>query len=273
MRTAARLSGREFARLAGWADATNVTKIEKGQRTITADHVRLWCRICGASDRRTEELLAERASVARMWISYREEAHQLGLDPTQRLLVGDIYDRLRLEQVYQTKLIPGLLQTEAYMTGVLADVRHERGLGVDDVAKAVAERLSRQRNLRRATARFLFLIEEPVLWLQPFGAAVQHEQLRHLLKVMRLPALSLGVIPMTADRHGYRPRESFDITDDTLVTVELVSGFLTLTNAAELSIYRRAWADLWSLAVHGDTAAALIRSAMDSIGQDGLDEG
>jgi len=270
MRKDARISGREFARRAGWRSSSQVSMIEHGRRTITPDHIRLWCEICGASERRLAELLAEQANVARMWVTFREAAHQVGLNQTQRLLVGDIYDRLRLEQVYQTKLIPGLLQTAAYMTGVLADVRRERGLEVDDVAEAVAERLGRQRNLRRPSARFSFLIEEPVLWSQPFGPDVQREQLAHLLTVMRLPTVSFGVIPVAADRRGIRPRESFDITDDRLVTVELISGYLSLTHPDELAIYRRAWADLQSLAVYGDKARAIITAAMESLAsQDG----
>lgn len=270
MRHAERISGVRFAELAGWKDASNVSKLERAQRTITAEHVRLWCRVCGASKRRTEELLAEQRAVARMWVSYRDQAHQVGLNATQRLLVGDIYDTLRSEQVYQAKLIPGLLQTRAYMTGVLTDVRRERGLAVDDVAEAVTERLARQRNLRRAGARFTFIVEEQVLRQRPFGIEVQREQLQHLLQARRLPSVvSFGVIPEGAERRGYRPRESFDITDDNLVTVELISGYLSLTHPDELTIYRRAWADLASLAVIGRQARALINDALESLDQDG----
>lgn len=270
MRRASGLTGREFARRAGWRDATLVSMIEKARRAVTDDHVRLWCRICEAPRGREAELLAEQANVARMWVTFRESQHQVGLNPTQRILVGDIYDQLRLEQVYQTKLVPGLLQTEAYMTGVLTDVRSERGLQVDDVAEAVQERLSRQRNLRRASARFIFIVEEIVLWLRPFGADVQREQLRHLLEVMRLPTVSFGVIPMAADRRGFRPRESFDITDDELITVELASGFLSLTHPAEVAVYRNVWADLMSLTVHGHRCRALITAALQGQDNGGL---
>jgi len=59
---------------------------------------------------------------------------------------------------------------------------------------------------------------------------VQRDQLAHLLTAMRLPSVQLAVIPMDADRRGLRPRESFDITDTSLVTVEMVTGFLSLTH-------------------------------------------
>jgi transcriptional regulator with XRE-family HTH domain len=267
MRTAARLSGREFARLAGWADATNVTKIEKGHRTITADHVRLWSRICRVSVHREAELLAEQTNVAQMWLSYRELGNQVGLNPTQKLGTGDMFERLSVLRSYQTKVPHGLLQTEAFMTGVLTGVRAERHIEVDDVAQAVGERMSRQRYLR-TRRRFLFIMEEAVLRYRMFGDDVHREQLRHLLEVMGRPQVSLGVIPQSADRDGYRVRESFEIVDADTVTIELISGYLKLTHRTEVTMYMESWDHLMTLAVHGERAEALIASALDALGQD-----
>ena len=59
LRVGAGLTGREFAARAGWRSAANVTKIEKGRYTITADTVRLWCAVCEAPQALTAELLAE----------------------------------------------------------------------------------------------------------------------------------------------------------------------------------------------------------------------
>jgi hypothetical protein len=109
----------------------------------------------------------------------------------------------------------------------------EQGVDVDDVAAAVAERMDRQHCLRRRDARFLFVLEEDVLWYRPYADAVHAEQLRHLLETMRRPSVSLGIIPRTVHRRGVAPDESFDITDEESVTVELVSGYLTITNPSE----------------------------------------
>jgi hypothetical protein len=100
---------------------------------------------------------------------------------------------------------------------------------VDDIADALAERIGRQGYLLQRDRQFMFVIEEPVLWFRPFGAEVQREQLAHLLDVMTLPSVSVSIIPMRAGRHGRRPRESFDITDSDLVTIEMLTGFLSLT--------------------------------------------
>ena len=92
-----------------------------------------------------------------------------------------MWERVRVFRTYQTKVILGLLQTAAYMTAILTSVRAERGIQVDDVAEAVAERIGRQGYLLQRGRQFLFVVEEPVLWFRPYGAQVQREQLTHLL--------------------------------------------------------------------------------------------
>jgi transcriptional regulator with XRE-family HTH domain len=266
LRLAAGLSGREFAAAAS-CQGSKVSQIEKGVRPASVADVRLWCRVCSATAQQAAELLAEQAAVARLWIALRDLGRDTGLNATQKLLSGDMWERVRLFRAYQTKVIPGLLQTRGYMSAVLTAVRAERGVEVDDVADAVAERIGRQGYLLQRDRQFLFVIEEPVLRFRPFGAGVQREQLAHLLDAMRLPSVLLAVVPMSADRRGFRPRESFDITDSSLVSVEMLTGFLSLTHPDEIGAYVAAWEQLLSIAVRGRAARALIRAAMA-----GLDE-
>jgi transcriptional regulator with XRE-family HTH domain len=264
LRDSAGLSGRAFAAAAG-CQASKVTQIERAVRPASAADVRLWCHVCGASPQRTEELLAEQAAAARLWIAFRDLGRRTGLNATQKLLSGDMWERVRLFRAYQTKVIPGLLQTEAYMTAVLTSVRHERGLEVDDVADAVAERIGRHGYLLQRGRQFVFVIEEPVLRFRPYGTSVQCGQLDHLLTATRLPSVQLAIIPMNADRHGFRSRESFDITDSSLVTIEMLTGFLSLTNPEEVRSYVIAWEQLLSIAVRGRAARTLIRNARDAL--------
>jgi transcriptional regulator with XRE-family HTH domain len=264
LRLAVGLSGRAFAAAAG-CQASKVSQVEKAVRPASAADVRLWCRICGASPQRTEELLAEQAAVARLWIAFRDLGRRTGLNATQKLLSGDMWERVRLYRAYQTKVIPGLLQTEAYMTAILASVRRERGLDVDDVAEAVAERIGRHGYLLQPGRQFAFVIEEPVLRFRPYGTAIQRGQLTQLLAAMRLPSVTLAIIPLNADRHGFRPRESFEVTDESLVTIEMLTGFLSMTHPEEIRSYVTAWQQLMSIAVRGKAARALIRDAISAL--------
>lgn len=260
MRTAAGLTGRDFASAAGWADASSVTKIEKGQRSITSDHVRLWCRLCGATERRQTELLAEQANVAGMWLNYRQLS-QVGLKGHQDR-IRSLYDDVRLFREYQTKVHSGLLQTPAMAGAYLTQARLEQHLDIDDVSEAVVARMDRQTVLNRPDARWLFLIEEDVLWYRPASDEIHAEQLRHLLHVMRHPTISFGVIPRRARRGGVCPEESFVMYDRSLVAVELISGYLNLVTPYELQMYAETWDRLSALAVYGDRAAALVQEVM-----------
>jgi transcriptional regulator with XRE-family HTH domain len=264
LRLAAGLSGRAFAAAAG-CQASKVSQIEKAVRPASMADVELWCRVCSASPQRTEELLAEQAAAARLWIAFRDLGRNTGLNVTQRMLSGDMWERVQVHRAYQTKLIHGLLQTTAYMTGILTEVRRERRVAVDDVAEAVAERIGRQGFLLHRERQFRFVFEEPVLWFRPFSIAVQRAQLAHLLDMMNLPTVTVGIIPVNAGRRGYRPRESFEITDTSLVTIEMLSGFLSLTHRDEVGAYVQAWEELDSIAVHHADARALVRRAIAAL--------
>jgi hypothetical protein len=261
----------EFARRANWRDSSKVSKIERGVRPASAADVRLWCRLCGASDPQTQGLLAEQRAVAGMYVTHKR-ATRGGLRRVQEA-VRDKYERVKLHRVYQTKVIPGLLQTEALTTVYLTQARLEQHVAVDDVAEAVAARMDRQQVLHRPDARWLFVVEEDVLWYRPASDEVHAEQLRHLLDVMRWPTVSFGVIPRRALRRGVCPEESFTMTDTELVNVELVSGYLRVTGPEEVQMYIEAWERLFALAVHGQPARALITAALESLdpgGQPGV---
>ncbi|MEO5873730.1 MAG: helix-turn-helix transcriptional regulator [Streptosporangiaceae bacterium] len=260
LREAARLSGRAFAHAAGWKSPSLVTMIEKGQRPISADHVRTWCTVCVASERRTAELLAEQVNVAGMWLTHTQ-LNRAGLKARQERL-RDKYWQVKTHRVYQTKVIPGLLQTPDLTTEYLTQARREQHLELDDIAEAVAARTDRQRCLDRPDARWLFLLEEDVLWFWPGPLDAHRTQLQALLEAMKRPNLSLGIIPRGIHRNGVSPEESFTMSDETVVAVELVSGYLSLTQPGEIRQYGEAWARLQSIAVHGERARKLITTAI-----------
>ena len=61
------------------------------------------------------------------------------------------------------------------------------------------------------------------------------------------------------------PRESFDITDSNLVAIEMLSGFLSLTHPDEIGADVTALEHLFSIAVRGKSARALVRDAMAAL--------
>ena len=82
---------------------------------------------------------------------------------------------------------------------------------------------------------------------------------------MSLPSMTLGIIPFSADRSLLHPVEMFFMFDDAQVEVELVSGWLRVTQPSEVEMYADAFRRLSEMAVYGGAARALIGQAIDAI--------
>lgn len=222
--------------------------------------IRAWCRACGAEDQ-TADLLSSLRNAEGMWIGWRR-MEQAGLKQAQKARLP-LFERTRRFRSYSSWFVPGLIQTRGYTEAVLRAVQQRR-VEIDDVAEAVAARVERQRVLCEGGRRFAFLIEESVLRNAIGGTDVLVGQLGHLLTVGTLPNVSLGVLPMHADR-SRMPVEGFWIFDTAQANVELVSGYLTITQPSEVAMYADTFAELAEMAVYGVNARALITASLDSL--------
>ncbi|MFE6337186.1 helix-turn-helix domain-containing protein [Streptomyces sp. NPDC057798] len=250
------LSGRDLARLCGWHPSKS-SRIMNARTPPSADDIRAWCRACGAEGQ-TDELIASLRTVEGMWIGWRR-MERTGLKQAQEARLPP-FERTRRFRAYSSWFVPGLIQTYGYTEAVLRAVRRRR-VEVD----AVAVRTERQRVLYEGDRRFAFLVEESVLRNGLGGPDGQEEQLSHLLTVGSLPSISLGVVPTRTDR-SRMPVEGFWIFDTAQVNVELVAGYLTLTQPSEVAAYADTFTELAEMAVHGAKARALVTSAMQALG-------
>ncbi|MGY5126411.1 helix-turn-helix domain-containing protein [Streptomyces nigrescens] len=253
------LTGLDLAERCGWSRSKS-SRIMNAKTPPSADDVRAWCRACEAEDQ-TEDLIASLRSAEGMWVNWRR-MERAGLRQAQEARLP-LYRKTRRFRSYSSWLVPGMIQTQPYTTAALQAIQRRRGL-VDDVADAVAARMLRQRVLCEGDRRFAFLVEESVLRTGIGGAEVMSGQLGHLVSVASLPHVSLGVVPMTPDRERW-PTEGFWIYDAAQVNVELVSGYLTITQPSEVALYAETFAELAALAVYGPAARALITSAMNAL--------
>jgi transcriptional regulator with XRE-family HTH domain len=264
IRLDAKLSGRALASAAGWHGVSKVSKIEHGVRPPSAADIYDWCRVCGTGEGRAAELVAELRAAESMWQDWKR-AERTGL-LRLHVQVRDIFHRTRVLRAYTCKILPGLLQTADYTTAVLTAVRDSRNIPVDDVKATVVERTERKRVLREGDHRFVFLIEEAVLGYRIGGREVMTAQLQHLIELAALPSVVLGVIPGDADRSVRCPAESFTMFDMAQVSVEFVSGYLTISQPAEIAMYENVFAELMALAVVGQDARTLIERALRALG-------
>ncbi|MEV4905185.1 helix-turn-helix transcriptional regulator [Streptomyces albidoflavus] len=254
------LTGADSAGRCGWSRSKS-SRIMNARTAPSAEDIRVWCEVCGVQDQ-TEDLIASLRTAEGMWVEWRR-MERAGLKRAQESRLP-LYQRTRRFRSYSSWLVPGMIQTPSYTEAALRAIQRRRGLA-DDVSEAVAARRERQRLLYEGEGRFAFLVEESVLRSGVGGAEVMAEQLDHLKAVGSLPQVSLGVVPMAPDRDRW-PAEGFWIFDVAQVNVELISGYLTITQPREVAAYAQAFAELAELAVHGASARALIDKARDSLG-------
>jgi transcriptional regulator with XRE-family HTH domain len=239
IRVRAGLTAQALAGGAGW-HRTKVSKLEHGTTSPSAADIEAWCTVCEVPHLITE-LIHQLQAADSLWLDWRR-MERAGLRPAQES-VRELYERTKLFRFYSSRVIPGPVQTAAYVHALLSGLRDRRGL-VDDVAEAVAERMDRQRMLFGGDHRFAVVLEEATLYYRIGGPQVLAGQLRHLLTVAGLPNVSLGIIPKNADRSVMWPAEMFFLFDDHQVNVELVSGYLTITQPREIAMYAKGFAEL-----------------------------
>lgn len=260
IRLEAGLTGRSLALRAGWHES-KVSKIEHGHTRPSPEDIRAWCDQCGAPER-SEDLIASLHAAEGMFVEWRR-MERTGLRRAQESVLP-LWERTRRFRIYSSRMIPGPVQTEEYIATVLESVRVRRNLP-DDVEQAVRVRVDRQKMINDGERRFSIILEECVLRYPVGGQEAMAAQLGHLLVVSALPSVSLGVIPLGADRSYTRPPESFWLFDDDEVSVELISGYLTVTHPREVAMYEQTFQDLAQLALFGAPARNLIAAALDSL--------
>ncbi|MFD4278077.1 helix-turn-helix transcriptional regulator [Streptomyces cyaneofuscatus] len=255
------LTGSDLAERCGWSRSKS-SRIMNARTPPSAADIRAWCKACDAVEQ-TADLIASLRTAEGMWVGWRRMERD-GLKRAQEARLP-LYQRTRRFRAYSSWLVPGMIQTQAYTTAALRAIHKRRGLAVDDVSEAVTARMERQRVLHEGNRRFAFLVEESVLRNGIGGAEVMTGQLAHLASIGSLPHVSLGVVPMAADRERW-PAEGFWLYDAAQVNVELISGYLTITQPGEVAMYAEAFAELASLAVYGASARSLIAAAADALG-------
>lgn len=198
--------------------------------------------------------------------TYTEWHHQMrdGLKPLQESL-GSLFHETQLFRIYSSTLMPGLLQTEGYAAAVLRTIAESEELPFDDSAEAARARVERTRITREPGHESVLIIEEAVLYHQFGGKEAMTRQLGHLLTIDALPSVSLGIIPKTTSQRVQLPHETFHVYDARLVSVELLSAEVKITQPSEVALYVKAFEQLQGMAVFGAEARTLILKALEGL--------
>ncbi|MFI0236312.1 helix-turn-helix domain-containing protein [Streptomyces sp. NPDC016845] len=260
IRKGAGLSVVELASRCGWHHA-KTSRIENAKTPPSPTDIRRWCMECDALQQ-IDDLIASSLNAESLYREWRQRTRQ-GLRQLQESYL-DLYRATRLFRVYSPSLIPGLLQTEGYAAALL-DANADLLQIPNDSTAAAKARIERSRIIHQAGHKFVFVVEEAVLHYQLGDQAAMAAQLGYLLTAGALPAVSFGIIPSDTRQRIQWPQELFHVYDDTLVSVELLSAQVDVTQPSEIALYLKAFEQLRSMAVYGADARALITRAIEAL--------
>jgi transcriptional regulator with XRE-family HTH domain len=184
-RRRARLTQEEFAPRVRYSVPT-VASVEQGRRFPPADFV----------DRAEEVLDAFGALKG----AARHLSRQPGLASWFRQ-----WAKLEAEAVtlytYECRLIPGLLQTEAYARTLFTNQLPP--LGDTQIQAQLAARLDRQRLLHeRPNTAYSFILEEHLFLRSTGGTAITRELIDHVLEMAALRNVELQIMPLVREDHA-----------------------------------------------------------------------
>jgi transcriptional regulator with XRE-family HTH domain len=195
---------------------SKLSKIETGQFLPSNEDLGKLLGVLGADEATTARLLDVRSTLAGELESWRL-LHLSGFDKNQARLES-IEQRVDRILVFQTSVVPGLLQTYAYAEAVIARATHRPA-----AESEVQARLGRRKILDDTSKRFSFLIAESALRWRYAERSTHHEQWISLLRDSERPNVDVRVLPF-GSRPIELPLHSFSIFGEELVTVELLNS-------------------------------------------------
>jgi transcriptional regulator with XRE-family HTH domain len=192
LRESVDFTGDDVAERLGWS-ASKVSRLENARQAPRFADVRRLLDLYGVEGNYREQLLQlARDAVRRGWW----EAFSDALPEPYASYIGLEIEAEELWQ-WETQVVPGLLQTEAYAQAVEQRSHSTEVIPPSRVDARVVARLERQSVLTRDNPLHLSVVLDEALLLRRYGdAAVMAEQLQRLEELSALPNVTLQVLPL-----------------------------------------------------------------------------
>ncbi|KPC65953.1 regulator [Streptomyces chattanoogensis] len=235
---------------------SKLSKIENAKLSPSPADVERILSAIGVSD----EVKAEYANAARAaatevtaWRLLQRAGLHKGQQATKALEA-----QMTTLRLFQSALVPGLLQTPEYIKAVLQ--RHD--LSEDSLARTIAGRIDRQAVLYDGTKSLRFIITEPVLRWRIVSPQMMAAQLDRIVSLSRLSHVDIRVVPLEVQQNDVA-NHSFVIRDDRMVTVETVHAEVTVTDPRDVQLYVQKFQDFAMTALSGDEMRDMIERIRD----------
>ena len=257
IRKTAGLTGQMLADATG-QHFTRISRIENGTQPPTDRNIRDWCTACGAEDQ-IPDLIATARVVESAYLDWARQS-RAGMKHLGTLHSIATYRRTTSFRIHEPIVLPGIFQTEAYIRRMLA-YWYDFLDAPDDTDATVAMKTERTAIALNPAKRIDVVLGEQALHTRYGSPAEQADQLSHLLSLMRLPFVSVAVIPANIQRHAIATI-GFWIFDDNAVALETPTAAIKITRPNEIAQYTAMFDHLHQEAVHGHQARQLIAAIL-----------
>lgn len=237
---------------------SKISKIENARVGVSVGDTAAWARAVGIDEAGVADL-SRRAGYAlteTLW----------GRDLAPGDLAMRQHDVAALEagatsvHVYQTAILPGLLQTAEYAQRVFAALNTRPG------ELAVAARIERQ-SILYTDKELTFLLKASVLEEIPGPRSLALAQLDRLRNLLTLRNVQIGLVRHPG-RHALWVEHGFTLYEGLqdgvgLVSVETLTTHLNISDEADVETYRKRYGELMRVAEFGRAVETAIDRAME----------
>ncbi|MBY8884841.1 helix-turn-helix domain-containing protein [Streptomyces sp. PTM05] len=236
---------------------SKISRLENGRRSISQRDVRDLCGVYGVEDHRVVDSLMQMAKESRQqgwW-------HAFG-DVPYSVYIGLETDAASL-RVYESLVVPGLLQTPEYARAVIEGMWPENTTA--EIEKRTKVRLKRQDRITDPVnpMRYWAVVDEAALRRVTGDERIMSDQMQHLVKCSTMAHVTLQVLPYSVGAHPgmygkFAILEFEDASDATVVYLEGVTSDLYLEKPNDVQDYSMMYEHLRALALGPDQSRQFI---------------
>ncbi|MFI5910866.1 helix-turn-helix domain-containing protein [Dactylosporangium sp. NPDC051541] len=246
-----------------WHSA-KVTRIENARVPVTPRDVNDLLTLYGVADSDYRDALMTLARLARQrgwWTDYKDVMRPGNF-------VGMEADASSAK-VWEPIVLPGLLQSEAYMRALIDTGRSHDPQEAND--RRVELRKTRQRRLTGVSPlNFWAIVDEAVVRRLIGGPEVMRDQWQRLIDATALPNVTLQVLPYDAGQHAFLGGsvallEFPDVAHLDVVYLEGLAGDYYEEQPAEVKRYRVEFERLSTRALTEEESVGMIKRLLDGL--------
>ncbi len=244
---------------------SKVIRIEMGAVGISTNDLRALLRLYEIEDEDRINGLIELAKLSRQaswWSKYRED-----ITP-QYLQYIEYEEAASVLRFYEPLLIPGILQSEDYVTEIIRELA-DPGTAAERIRARIEIRLKRQQLLEQNPSPTLIcVIDEAAIQRLLGQRSIARGQIVHLIELAERPNITVEIVPFSAGFHRGL-LEMFTILEfpdpedaDVLFSETSRDTILSQDEAGEITGYREVFEQLRSISLGPDKTLSYLTNIL-----------